>query len=250
MHPFFFHFQVRVEDTDCLVLLIHHVKENGFPVYVTTQTGTYKIQDMQQALSVEEKIYILIIHAFTGCDTVSGIHGFGKTTLLQRLCSAPQHVKGHMRTFLSATSSKEEIAHSGKILFQYIYGGLGTSLGDLRYTIFTKKAATGVIAPESLPPTDGSAVQHSLRSYIQTQDWVVLESMSREATQYGFEKGSKGYMPIATLEEWAPPAIRDLIKCNCKGDCDNKRCSCYKNCVQCIAACGTCKGMLCKNSSG
>ena len=47
------------------------------------------------------------------------------------------------------------------------------------------------------------------------------------------------------LEPMAPEELLKFTSCNCKGDCSNQRCSCKKNDVKCIAACGNRKGKNC-----
>ena len=136
---------------------------------------------------------------------------------------------------------------SGIAIFQYIYHAPGTTLGAIRYSMFSRKAAAGIIKPETLPPTDGAATQHSLRAYLQTRDWMLLQSMSLDPTNYGWAIGAHGFEPIPTLEPMAPEELLKFTSCNCKGDCSNRRCSCKKNDVKCIAACGNCKGITCKN---
>ena len=59
-----------------------------------------------------------------------------------------------------------------------IYNAPGTTLGEIRYNMFAHKAAAGLIKPEAVPPTEGTAAQHSLHAYLQTQDWMPLQSMS------------------------------------------------------------------------
>lgn len=136
---------------------------------------------------------------------------------------------------------------SGIAIFQYIYHAPGTTLGAIRYSMFSRKAAAGIIKPETLPPTDGAATQHSLRAYLQTRDWMLLQSMSLDPTNYGWAIGAHGFEPIPMLEPMAPEKLLKFTSCNCKGDCSNRRCSCKKNDVKCIAACGNCKGITCKN---
>ena len=67
--------------------------------------------------------------------------------------------------------------------------------------MFSQKAAAGTINPEALPPTEGAAAQHSLRAYLQTRDWLLLQSMSLDPTGYGW---THGYEPIPTLDPMAP----------------------------------------------
>jgi len=64
---------------------------------------------------------------------------------------------------------------------------------------------------------------------------------------YGWTLGSNSYEPVPTLDPTAPEELLKFISCNCKGDCSNRRCSCRKNDVKCISACGNCKGITCKN---
>ena len=61
--------------------------------------------------------------------------------------------------------------------------------------------------------------------------------------------GVHGYEPVPTLDPMAPEGLLKFTSCNCHGDCSNRRCSCKKNGVMCISACGVCKGITCKNSS-
>lgn len=79
-----FYFQVRAEDTDVLVMLVHHTSGSHHPLFLTTSKGSYDIRQIQESLSERQKRYLLFCHAFTGCDTVSAIAGHGKTTLFER----------------------------------------------------------------------------------------------------------------------------------------------------------------------
>ena len=76
-----FLFQVRAEDADVLIMLLHHSSSTKYPLYLTTSNGSYDVKKIQEALSEKQRRYLLFCHAFTGCDTVSAIAGHGKTTL-------------------------------------------------------------------------------------------------------------------------------------------------------------------------
>ena len=60
------------------------------------------------------------------------------------------------------------------------------SLSKQRLCRYDKQAKGGVISPAILPPTNGSAIQHSLRVYLQVQDWILLNSMYRVPRLYGW----------------------------------------------------------------
>ena len=80
-------------------------------------------------------------------------------------------------------------------------------------------------------------------------DWILLQSMSLNPSDYGWTLGVHGYEPIPTLDPMAPKGLLKFTSCNCHVDCSNRWCSCKKNGVMCISACGVCKGITCKNSS-
>ena len=110
---------------------------------------------------------------------------------------------------------------------------------------YNKQAKGGVMRPASLPPT----IQHSLRTYLQMQDWILLKNMSRDPRLYWWYVTSAGeFEPIMTLDDIAPANLLRFVSCTCSGDCSTKRCSCKKNNVRCISACGSCHGILCKNN--
>ncbi|KAF3851192.1 hypothetical protein F7725_012964 [Dissostichus mawsoni] len=162
-----------------------------------------------------------------------------------RFCAGD--IDEHMDIFLDTQATKDAVIQAGTTIFQYIYHAPGTALGEIRHNMFSRKAAAGLIKPETLPPTEGAAAQHSLRAYLQTQDWILLQSMSLNPSDYGWTLGVHGYEPVPTLDPMAPEELLQFTSCNCNGDCSNRRCSCKRNGVKCISACGVCKGISCNN---
>uniref|UniRef100_UPI00358F612F uncharacterized protein n=1 Tax=Myxine glutinosa TaxID=7769 RepID=UPI00358F612F len=239
--------EVRAEDADVLVMLVHHSSDSHHPLFLTTSNGSYDVQKIKESLSETQKSYLLFCHAFTGCDTVSAIAGHGKTTLFARFCEGD--AAEYIDIFLDTEATKETVIQAGTAIFKYIYHGRDTTLGEIRYNMFSRKAAAGVIKPETLPPTEGAAAQHSLRAYLQTRDWILLQSMSLNPSDYGWTIGVHGYEPVPTLDPTAPEELLQFTSCNCHGDCSNRRCSCKKNGVTCISACGVCNGITCRNCS-
>ena len=149
--------------------------------------------------------------------------------------------------FYNRESTTVKIEDAGIEILQYIYNSQGTPLSTLRVNRYNQQSKNGVLRPENLPPTIGAAKQHCLRSYLQIQDWLVLKSMSRDPKQYGcFLTSTGSYEPTLTTDDIAPASLLKFISCNCSGNCSTKRCSCKKNNVKCISACGKCHGK-CKN---
>ena len=68
-----------------------------------------------------------------------------------------------------------------------------------------------------------------LRAYLQTLDWILLQSMSLDPSDYGWTLGVHGYEPVPTVDPMAPEELLQFTSCNCNGDCNNRRCSCKKN---------------------
>ena len=89
----------------------------------------------------------------------------------------------------------------------------GTSL-SIRLCRYNKQAK-GVISPAGLPPTNGSAIQHSLRTYLQIQDWILLKSMSRHPRLFEWYVTSAGQFEPITLDNIAPANLLPFVSCNC-----------------------------------
>uniref|UniRef100_UPI00358E0096 uncharacterized protein n=1 Tax=Myxine glutinosa TaxID=7769 RepID=UPI00358E0096 len=221
--------EVRAEDADVLVMLVHHSSDSHHPLFLTTSNGSYDVRKIKESLSETQKSYLLFCHTFTGfCEG-----------------DAAEYID----IFLDTEATKETVIQAGTAIFKYIYHGRDTTLGEIRYNMFSRKAAAGVIKPETLPPTEGAAAQHSLRAYLQTRDWILLQSMSLNPSDYGWTIGVHGYEPVPTLDPTDPEELLQFTSCNCHGDCSNRRCSCKKNGVTCISACGVCNGITCRNCS-
>jgi len=58
----------------------------------------------------------------------------------------------------------------------------------------------------------------------------------------------QSFVPIMTDEEAGPQDLLQIIRCGCKGSCDNNRCTCRKAGLNCIASCRECHGSLCSNT--
>ena len=223
--------EVRAEDTDVLVMLIHHVADH--PIILTTSKETsYDVLKIREALPERYRKYLIFVHSFSGCDTVSANYGFSKPTLLSKLCKSDE-AESAMDVFMDIHSEKEDIIKAGCDLFKLMFRGKSsTNLEDLRFDIFSKRAATGSIKPEKLPHTTGAAAQHSLQAYLQTRDWLMLQSPSLDARDYGWQLSERVYAPVPSTDPIAPDNLLMFVSCNCAGDCSSLRCCCKKQGVK------------------
>ena len=158
-------------DTDILVMLVYHWKRDMATVCVKSdimKSGKriQKVFNVEEACSIvttTTKQHILLIHAFTGCDTTSAIHDKGKS-VLKKLLENSNEAQTSAMVFLDPDATKDDIGEAGIRLFVLLYGGKpGDKLADLRYSKYMWMAATSSrISPSKLPPTECAAYFHSL----------------------------------------------------------------------------------------
>ena len=116
---------------------------------------------------------ILFRHAVGGCDTTSRLYGIGKGTPLNKYALSKVFHESS-KIFKKADVSVKQIVEAGERALVVIYGGKVTdNLNSLRYKKLYEKTASksSHIQSRSLPPTTASAIYHSLRVYLQVQQW-------------------------------------------------------------------------------
>ena len=243
---------VKADDTDILCMLVVHIHAVSKDIILKTKGCSFNIKHIRDNMPNEQLRLLLLSHAFSGCDTTSGIHGHSKVQILKKMASqnAP---KDALDTLLNLRSDRQAISKAGIVLFQFIYKRPSTPLRQIRYEIYSELVAKGKFVPQKLPPTDASATQHTLRSYLQYRDWAMLESQSLNPLQYGWVKSSHTFEPVGFEGEVAPAALLNFTACNCKttnpdAACNSNRCSCKRMGLYCLAACGNCHGVSCQNS--
>lgn len=108
------------------------------------------------------------------------------------------------------------------------------------------------LKPQNLPPTERAAYYHSLRVHLQVVQWKSLMGSSLSPIEWGWRLIKGCFEPIMTDLEAAPENILKFVRCNCKvstkNPCETNICTCRKNGLQCVAACGNCHGQECNNS--
>ena len=124
-----------------------------------------------------------------------------------------------------------------------------TTLNKLRCQKFHLKVATSstYVQSKSLPPTAASCYEHSLRVYLQVQEWKHTSCLNPE--EYGWKLQNNKYVPVFFKGiKPAPDQLLRIIRCTCKGDCSKVNCSCKFNGLECTSACKECRGSTCSNS--
>ena len=101
------------EDTDLLVLLLHHVTSDHHNIFFSSGSG--RIWDIQRTKSILGDEFcrsLLFLHAFTGCDTTSHPYSIGKRSAVSRFKTSYQ-LREAARSFMAA-SDPDDIAKAGE----------------------------------------------------------------------------------------------------------------------------------------
>ena len=114
---------VIADDTDILVLLLHHNTTVSDILLVSERSsGRYNIGEIISQTHPIILKHILFIHAWGGCDTTSAIFGKGKISILQKLQMSTE-IHSLSCTFENCSSSQLEIEQAGLQIFVINYGG-------------------------------------------------------------------------------------------------------------------------------
>ena len=137
------------------------------------------ITDIKQGLKPNAVKYALVAHGMSWNDTVSALFRRGKCIAFKVIDKGTVNDLSYLDTFLSKTSSHDEVAFAGEkfLLAMYNSPQKVKTLDDLRFEFYKKRmkktltSRTGVEL-RSLPPTSDSAKYHSYRAYYQIQLWL------------------------------------------------------------------------------
>ncbi|KAB0802718.1 hypothetical protein PPYR_04904 [Photinus pyralis] len=198
------------------------------------ETKLFSVRQLQQHPVAKT---ILLLHSFSGCDTTSAVHGKSKVGIAKLFKENPGLTQDMSTIFKDPSTSPEDIEEAGEKLFLAIYKAPAhqNNLNELRYSAFLKAAMKPKSDMATLPPTKGASKQHSLRAYLQIQQWL---GNPLPPIQWGWVKGKDGILnPVYTKDPVAPESILKMIFCRCMTGC-GVRCGCRKAGITCSGACG------------
>ena len=139
----------------------------------------------------------------------------------------------------------------GKICFSY-QGKVNDTLPKLRHARYIEMVSSATtVDPAKLPPTERAAYFHAHRVHLQVAQWMTLNLKCLEPTEWGWV-GTNGILfPIKTDQIVAPENLLKIIRCKCKlesrNTCGSNLCSCVRNGLKRVLACGNCRGEECNN---
>ncbi|KAK6175983.1 hypothetical protein SNE40_014355 [Patella caerulea] len=246
---------VVANDTDVLIMIIYHWTDEMSDIFFRRETqskknieNTYRIRDITIPAAFKQNI--LFAHAWSGCDTTSHCYGFGKNTINGTLKSDKKAQK--LSKLIVTSSIQQTVGDAGCKLFSLMYGEPDVSLTKLRHQRFdSMMAEKNSITLPRIPPTVRAAYYHALRVHLQVVVWLQLNESELNASEWGWKKTPEGYEPIMTDLPAAPESVLNFVRCKCKSpknQCGTMICSCRKNGLKCVSACGGCHGESCRNS--
>ena len=76
--------EVNADDTDIAVMLLYHWNDRLNEVIFHSTKKSWSIKESSTLLSPGLKSSLLLLHAFSGCDTTSEVFGLGKNTAYKK----------------------------------------------------------------------------------------------------------------------------------------------------------------------
>ena len=253
---------VIADDTDVLVLLIYHWNHAMADICFhseakkTQKKGlkVWKICDLATKVGNIVTSHLLFIHAWSGCDTTSATFGQGKTSLLKKI-QKTEELQQISMVMSDPDATVEQVGEAGIRLFVIMYGGKQSdSLNNLRYAKFMEIVSLNkaTLDPQKLPPTERAAFFHSSKVHLQVILWKKLTNSDMDPKQWGWKLDGTVLVPVMTDLDAAPESLLKFVRCKCKlsskNPCGSNICSCRKNGLKCVTACGDCRGESCKNA--
>ena len=251
--------KVIADDTDIFVLLLHfYLQENLSCDFVMASTSSRRLIDVKETVSKHKKIIpnILSAHALSGCDTVSGLYGIGKNTVVKALKTGKQiKLLGDPGTPMTTLYNE-----SAKFLASCYGYPDEDNMETLRFRVWTVKMANSKLnsAPQLkvLPPTQSAFELHVARAHLQAAIWK--ESLKQSPPDlnplsHGWADGPEhiGMVPLGIPNGVSPvpEEILKMIKCGCSSmsRCSSMRCSCSSARLSCSIFCSCHADESCMN---
>src|SRR6218665_3193848 len=126
---------------------------------------------------------LLFAHAFSGCDSTSGIYGIGKKSIFKKVVGGDPVFLSSAMIFCAPNADQVTIETTAcKAMVSIFNGKQCESLVSLRYSILSRKVSTAktLVKPERLPPTPSATNLH-----LQVIQWMG-NSDGMDPTKWGW----------------------------------------------------------------
>lgn len=165
------------DDTDVMVLLIHYAKQNLLMIRPGKNSKPNRISNiaiLQQKLGPLKEV-ILSMHAFSGCDTTSGLFNRGKINLVNTV--KRKNLFGLLKEFYNPNTTKDRLRTLASNFFiaAYVKNTTNADLDTVRYILYQQYTAKQSLNRDfnlaSLPPTTDAAQYHAFRVFHQVSSF-------------------------------------------------------------------------------
>lgn len=241
---------LRTVDTDVVVLAVSTAAILvSAEIWIAFGTGNnmryISAHDIATALGDEKAQGLPMLHAFTGCDTVSSFAGRGKKTAFD-IWKTFDDVTPVFSTLFSNPASfnnDKMCVLETYVVLLYDRTSTDTSVDVARRRLFTCKGRS----IDAIPPTSASLLQHTKRAiyqggHIWGQSLVRVPDVPTPELWGWKQSALQGWEPNWTLLPEAAATCAEFIRCGCKKGCTGL-CKCVKADLKCTSSCncsGTC----------
>ena len=134
---------------------------------------SYNINDIIRSTKKEYLEHLLFCPAFTGCDTTSQIHNFGKKSSFSKL-KMSKDLQNLSEQFCQASAIVSEIGNASIRVFELLFSTT-FNLQQIRKQKYDTMATSDCskIDPALLPPSLRAAFFHGLRVHHKTVAWKI-----------------------------------------------------------------------------
>lgn len=236
---------VLSKDTDVYVYLVNLVAKGDVKADVWMLAGTL---DKPKNISINWHVNsigcrkagaLLGLHTFTGGDWGGKFAGLTNDRWVQRFLETEDtDIINVLHSFGESTENElEELAVLEKFVC-HVYDKKTpiVKVNQLRWELFRTKASEG----ENLPPTTGALIQHVRRARLAA---LIGKSYASPCPTIPLPEAGNGWYkdpqlkPVTSEVLPAPESILELVKCQCRGDCQSRQCSCKRNSLPCSPIC-------------
>lgn len=238
---------IYATDTDVVVITIAIAsKMNSGKLWLAFGHGQnfrfIAAHSIAAAIGYERSWGLLLLHAISGCDTVSAIAGIGKKTAWDLWNSMP-----NLGTdFNRLSNAPGELTNDDMDIIERFFVLLYNRTSCLKKVNEARKHmfAKGNRQLENIPPTREALRQHARRAIYQAGHiWGQSQTANPDLpspAEWGWRKDDDGWHPLWTVLPEASKGCRELIRCKCRKRCSGN-CKCFGANLPCTGLC-VCSG--------
>ena len=234
---------ISCSDTDVLLILLYYFDELSSSTIFRTTQHDITLQLIHENIGPHMCKAILGFHAISGCDQTGKFYGHSKLSCWKTFVSSPTPViEALSQLGETITKPTESDVQSLELFVMQLYSknipSTVSDLADLRWHMFSKQQSES----QKLPPTREAFRQKVLRAHYTTLQWKfshISSPVLPDPENFGWkwDDDNSIYEPIMTTLLPAPESVIDLSMCRCRTKCENLRCKCRKNELNCSEMC-------------